>query len=79
MLESFIPFYTDIELIGLTKESLFHQEKECRANTYYLNLWLEICQRMQWQKLNDLKGLLVDMRKDEPADDFTSILQASGK
>ena len=67
MLDSFIPFYSDIELIGLTKESLFHHEKECRANTYYLQLWLEICERMQWQALNNFKGRLVDMHKDQPA------------
>ena len=77
MLESFIPFYSDIELIGLTKESLFHQEKENKAATYYLNLWLEICHRMQWTKLNDLKGLVVDINKNEPGGEFASMLTAS--
>jgi chromosome partitioning protein len=66
MLNSFIPFYTDIELIGITRESLFHQEKECRANTYYLQLWLEVCKRMQWHSLNNSKGKIVDI--DQPAD-----------
>jgi cellulose biosynthesis protein BcsQ len=49
MLNNFIPFYADIELITLTKESIFHQSKECKAIVYYNNLWLEICERMQWQ------------------------------
>jgi chromosome partitioning protein len=65
MLNGFIPFYTDIELIGITRESLFHQEKECRANTYYLQLWLEICERMQWQSLNNPKGKIVDIDEEQ--------------
>ena len=72
MLNNYIPFYSDIELIGLTKESIFHQEKECRANTYYLQLWLEICERMQWQNLNDNKGLIIDMHKEQSIDDIPS-------
>ena len=63
MLNGYIPFYSDIELIGLTRESLFHQEKECRANIYYLQLWLEICERMQWQSLNSSKGIIVDIEQ----------------
>lgn len=66
MLGNFIPFYSDIELIGLTKESIFHQEKESKANLYYLNLWLEICERMQWHTLNNNKAMLVDMQNDQP-------------
>jgi chromosome partitioning protein len=66
MLNGFIPFYTDIELIGITRESLFHQEKECRANSYYLQLWLEICERMQWQSLNNPKGKIVDIDEEQP-------------
>ena len=31
MLHNYIPFYSDIELITLTKESIFHQAKECKA------------------------------------------------
>lgn len=49
MLDNYIPFYSDIELITLTKESIFHQSKECKAITYYNSLWEEICARMQWQ------------------------------
>ena len=79
MLDSFIPFYTDIELIGLTKESIFHQEKECKAGAFYLQLWLEICGRMQWQALKNLKGMVVDMHKDLPGDDFQYLLNVSNK
>ena len=79
MLESFIPFYSDIELIGLTKESLFHHEKENKANSYYLSLWLEICRRMQWQKVKDFKGLLVEMNKDQEAPEIPPLAQASDK
>ncbi|MEP7372085.1 MAG: ParA family protein [Chitinophagaceae bacterium] len=67
MLNSFIPFYTDIELIGLTRESIFHQEKECRANAYYLQLWQEVCERMQWQSLNNSKGKIVEI--EQPLDE----------
>ncbi len=66
MLDSFVPFYSDIELITLTKESLFHQPKENKVAVNYLRLWLEICERMQWQGLNHCKGILVDLAKDQP-------------
>ena len=66
MLNNYVPFYSDIELITLTKESLFHQQKECRANTYYLQLWLEICERMQWQALNNSKGIIIDIATEQP-------------
>ena len=69
MLDNYIPFYSDIELITLTKESIFHQPKECKANTFYLQLWLEICERMQWQALNNSKGIIVDIDKEQPFDD----------
>jgi chromosome partitioning protein len=70
VLQSYIPFYTDIELITLTKESIFHQLKESRANAYYNRLWLEICERMQWQFLNHPKGIIRDMQGDTPAEDL---------
>lgn len=69
MLDSFIPFYSDIELIGLTKESIFHQEKESKAGTYYHNLWVEICERMNWLSLNNSKGMLVDMDPEQSVAD----------
>ncbi len=65
MMDSFIPFYSDIELITLTKESLFHQQKENKVTVNYLRLWIEICERMQWKPLNNVKGLLVDLPKDQ--------------
>jgi chromosome partitioning protein len=68
VLNNYIPFYSDIELITLTKESIFHQLKESKAGIYYHKLWLEICERMQWQALNNLKGLVIDIKKEEPAD-----------
>ena len=79
MLDSFIPFYTDIELIGLTKESIFHQEKENKAEAFYLQLWLEICERMQWHPLKNLKGMVVDMLHKDLAidDDFPYLVNAS--
>ena len=65
MLDNYIPFLTDIELINVNKESLFHQAKECKANTFYLHLWLEICDRMKWQAVNNAKGVIVDIDKDQ--------------
>lgn len=79
MLDSFIPFYMDIELIGYTKQSLFHQEKEYKANIHYFNLWLEICKRMEWETLYDVSGKLIDMPKVPPADDYTNMLPASNQ
>jgi len=74
MLNSFIPFYMDIEMIAYTKQSLFHQEKEYKANIHYLNLWKEISERMQWQPFNDVTAKLVDMPKEPPANDFPDLL-----
>lgn len=64
ILSNYIPFYAEIELITLTKESIFHQLKEFRANIYYHKLWMEICERMQWQLS---KGIVVDIQKEPPA------------
>lgn len=64
MLNNYIPFYTEIELITHTKESIFHQLKEVKANIYYQNLWLEICERMQW-KIENSKGMIVDINNEQ--------------
>jgi cellulose biosynthesis protein BcsQ len=64
ILFNYIPFYSEIELITLTKESIFHQLKEFRANAYYQQLWMEVCERMQWQTLQT-KGVVVDLNKEE--------------
>ncbi|MDP4265184.1 MAG: AAA family ATPase [Bacteroidota bacterium] len=66
MLNNYIPFYTEIELITLTKESIFHQLKECKANGYYHTLWLEICELMHWQMANP-KGMVIDIHNEQPA------------
>lgn len=66
ILQNYIPFYIEIELITLTKESIFHQLREFKANAYYYKLWLEISERMGWQSLTNPKGLIVDMPKEEP-------------
>jgi cellulose biosynthesis protein BcsQ len=68
MLYNYIPFYTEIELITLTKESIFHQVKEFKANVYYHKLWIEICERMQWPELNNTKGRVIDILKEEIID-----------
>jgi hypothetical protein len=62
ILNAYIPFYSDIELITLTKESIFHQIKESKANGYYKDLWDEICQRMSWQF--SLPGKIVDLQPE---------------
>jgi chromosome partitioning protein len=68
MLYNYIPFYTEIELITLTKESIFHQLKEFKANIYYHRLWLEICERMQWPDLNNTKGIVIDIQPEQIVD-----------
>lgn len=54
MLNNYIPFYSEIELITLTRESLFHQQKPSRAHAYYHTLWMEICERMQWKQEEEI-------------------------
>jgi len=67
MLKQYIPFYSDIELITLTKESIFHQSKECKAITFYNDLWLEICDRMQW-KIPVETGKVIDIEPEQLPD-----------
>ncbi|NOT90482.1 ParA family protein [Ferruginibacter sp.] len=65
ILNSFIPFYSEIENISLKKESIFHQLKEFKTITYYEKLWLEICDRMQWHTLNTNKAVVVDINEEQ--------------
>ncbi len=64
MLNNYIPFYSDIELITLTKESIFHHSKECKAIHSYNNLWIEICERMQWQ-IPIEKGMVIEIEAEQ--------------
>jgi chromosome partitioning protein len=66
ILNNFIPFYSEIELITHTKQSIFHQLKEFKAGVYYQHLWLEVCDRMGWQSLNSAKGIVINIPKEEP-------------
>jgi chromosome partitioning protein len=72
VLHNYIPFYAEIELITLTKESIFHKLKESKANIYYHKLWVEICERMKWQMFNS-KGLVIDIQQEQPG--MNSLLQ----
>ncbi|MCW3118029.1 MAG: hypothetical protein JWM28_2111 [Chitinophagaceae bacterium] len=65
ILHNYIPFYSEIELITLTKETIFHQLIETKANIYYHKLWMEICERMQWQMVNS-KGIVIDIHPEQP-------------
>lgn len=65
IINNYIPFYTEIENISLTKESIFHQLKEFKTNIFYENLWQEICSRMQWQGLCNTKALVVGINEEQ--------------
>jgi chromosome partitioning protein len=69
ILYNYIPFYAEIESITLTRESIFHQLKEFKTNIYYQKLWQEICERMQWHALNSVKGIVIDINKEQPVAD----------
>jgi len=64
ILDHYIPSYSEIELITLTKESIFHQLREFRANEYYKSLWAEICERMKWENLNRQQGVVIDIQSE---------------
>jgi hypothetical protein len=64
ILNNYIPFYSEIENITLSKESIFHQLKEFKPNMYYENLWKEVCDRMQWQSLHTSKAQVVDIKEE---------------
>lgn len=46
-LNNYIPFYSEIEQITATRQSIFHQLKAAKSNAYYQFLWQEICEKMQ--------------------------------
>lgn len=77
ILNNFIPFYSEIELITHTRQSIFHQLKEFKASIYYQNLWMEICERMLWQSLNNAKGIIIDIQKEQPVELPTRISDVS--
>ena len=79
ILHNFIPFYTEIELITLTRESIFHQLKEFKANIYYHHLWQEICQRMQWNSIHKPSGIVVGINQDPAIDDATTLRRISNE
>ena len=66
ILDSYIPFYAEIETITMTKESIFHQLKESKTIHYYQQLWFEVCERMKWNNLSNSKGIKIDIKKEQP-------------
>jgi cellulose biosynthesis protein BcsQ len=58
ILYNYVPFYAEIESITMSRESIFHQLKEFKTNIYYVRLWEEICERMQWKELDYSKGVI---------------------
>jgi chromosome partitioning protein len=66
ILDSYIPFYAEIETLTMTKESIFHQLKESKTIHYYQQLWFEICEKMKWTNLSNSKGIKIDIKKEQP-------------
>jgi chromosome partitioning protein len=64
ILNNHIPFYSEIENITLSKESIFHQLKEFKPNMYYEKLWQEVCERMRWNSFNLTKAPVVDIKEE---------------
>jgi chromosome partitioning protein len=64
ILESYVPFYAEIESITLKKESIFHQLKAFKTNIYYEKLWGEICDAMHWLPLKHSNAQVVDIREE---------------
>ncbi|MBX9785399.1 MAG: AAA family ATPase [Chitinophagaceae bacterium] len=67
VLYNYIPFYTEIESVTLSKESIFHQLKEFKTNIYYHKLWSEICERMKWPALQVSQTPVIGMNEEKPA------------
>lgn len=75
ILNSYVPFYTEIENISLKKESIFHQLKAFKTNIYYEKLWVEVCGRMQWDDLNKSKAVIIDIADEPVADNTVPVAQ----
>jgi chromosome partitioning protein len=65
ILESYIPFYAEIESITLNKESIFHQLKTFKTIVYYERLWAELCNRLQWPDLNRVHAPVVGIEEGQ--------------
>lgn len=65
ILSAYIPFTAEIESITMSKESVFHQLKETKAAGSYASLWSEICQLLNWEKLDIAKGTVFAMQQED--------------
>lgn len=78
ILHNYIPFYSEIELITHTRQSIFHQVKEFKAGAYYDKLWMEICERMAWSAFMRSKAMVVDIAQEHsPADEIAPLQRVS--
>lgn len=59
-LNNYIPFYSDIENISFSKQSIFHQLKEAKSIQFYEALWDEVCDKCNWSMFKTNKGRVVD-------------------
>ena len=61
-LNSYIPFYTEIETITYNKESIFHRLKNSKSIIFYENLWEEVCDKMNWTSLKQSKPKVLPLQ-----------------
>lgn len=64
-LNNYIPFYSEIEQITATRQSIFHQLKAAKSNAYYQFLWQEICEKMQWPELIDFRAHVISLTEQK--------------
>ncbi len=61
-LNSYIPFYTEIETITHNKESIFHKLKNSKSIAFYEDLWEEVCDKMNWIEFKQHKGRVLELK-----------------
>lgn len=64
-LNNYIPFYSEIEQITASRQSIFHQLKTAKSNAYYQFLWQEICEKMDWPDLIDFRAHVISLTEQK--------------
>jgi len=61
-LNSYIPFYTEIETITHNKASIFHQLKNTKSIVFYEDLWEEVCDKLNWTAFKQQKARVLELK-----------------
>lgn len=67
MLQSHIPFYSEIEAINFNRQSLFHQIKNGKTVMFFEQLFMDICKKLQLD-IGREAGIIMPIFTEMPVD-----------